>query len=293
MSCGFLIFAYDNDAIDYGTLALCNALLIKKHCTVNNVAVVTSSATFQSLILQHGEPLIRTAFDTVIINEIDTDGSNYRTFSDTRYKNFTVKYHNSNRTSAYELSPFDETLLLDADYLILDNSTDLIWGTIEPILCNNTTVNLDHIKNYGTSNGKLNQMGIPLYWATAVYFKKTIDAQLMFAQMQFIKENYYYYTKLYGFNPNVFFRNDYAISIALHIMSGFIEPHTVKPLPVDYILVSEDTDEFHMFYNGTAIITTEHGQGNIIAHSVQSNVHMMNKLAVIRQKDSIIKYATT
>ena len=54
MSQGYLIYAYNNSNIDYGTIALCNSLLIKKNCKVNNVALVTSSWTIKYLEKLYG-----------------------------------------------------------------------------------------------------------------------------------------------------------------------------------------------------------------------------------------------
>ena len=55
---------------------------------------------------------------TTIVSATDT-GTNRRFSSDT---GTFVEWNNFGRHEAYEASPYDETIILDADYLILDDS---------------------------------------------------------------------------------------------------------------------------------------------------------------------------
>ena len=190
MSQGYLIYAYNNSNIDYGTIALCNSLLIKKNCKVNNVALVTSSWTIKYLEKLYTKRFIKKVWDHIIIRDIDTTNADERRFMDTRYTKFHSKYFNSNRASAYDFSPFDETILLDADYLMLDNSMDFAWNSYEDFMCNNRTIDLNHTTDTRGFEERFNDMSIPLYWATAVYFQKTEKAKVIFDQITFVKENY-------------------------------------------------------------------------------------------------------
>lgn len=291
MSRGYLIYAYNNSNIDYGTIALCNSLLIKKNCKVNNVALVTSSWTIKYLEKLYTKRFIKKVWDHIIIRDIDTTNADERRFMDTRYTKFHSKYFNSNRASAYDFSPFDETILLDADYLMLDNSMDFAWNSYEDFMCNNRTIDLNHTTDTRGFEERFNDMSIPLYWATAVYFQKTEKAKVIFDQITFVKENYEYYRQLYNFIPSAFFRNDFSISIAIHIVNKFTEYDGVKPLPVDFIRVSHEFDEMHDFINGHAIMTSEKEQGRFRIHRVMNNVHLMNKSAIVRNSKKIIDYA--
>src|SRR5690606_27214653 len=89
---------------------------------------------------------------------------------------------------------------------------------------------------------RLDKMGIPMYWATMVYFQKTERAKLLFDLVAHIKEKYDYYQFVYEF-PGKLFRNDYAFSIAVHMLNGFLENDEFKNFPVDTILSSFDIDE--------------------------------------------------
>ena len=43
MSKGFMMFAHNNDEIDYLKLAVVNAMLIKQNCDIHDITVVTLS----------------------------------------------------------------------------------------------------------------------------------------------------------------------------------------------------------------------------------------------------------
>jgi len=272
-------------------MALCNALLIKKHLKHNNVALVTNEYSMTYLKSITNDELIERAFDIVIYDDIKDGNNAIRVFKDTRYTEFRDKYQNINRINAYNITPFEQTVVLDTDYLMLDSSMDLVWDCEEDFMCNRKTVTLDHEKNSFGFNNRFNEMSIPLYWATAIYFKKSERSRSVFELINFIKENYEYYGYLYSFQPCGYFRNDFALSIAIHMIDNCMEYNSVKPFPIDYILVSLDVDEIHSFKNGRFHITSEPDPGQFKLHNTFNNVHVMNKRAILRYKDEIINYA--
>lgn len=290
---GYLMYAYDNGLVNYGTIALCNALLIKKNCKVSDTALVTDSDTMRNLEKTHGKKLTSVAFDHVVLSDSNSQSTGDKRYFDTRYTDSSARYINGDRYTAYDQSPFDETLLVDVDYLILDDTLDSVWGVREDILCNRRVKDLDHRFDILDTGKRLDDMGIPLYWATLVYFKKTHMAKVMFDHMGFIKENYEFYGALYNCMVGSHFRNDYAISIALHVMNGFVEIDNVKPLPTDYLLVSHEYDVMHDFIDGKALVTSEPEQGKFNLHLVGSNVHCMNKKNIMRNSEKILRYANS
>ena len=46
MSKGFMMFAHNNDEIDYPKLAVVNAMLIKQNCDIHDITVVTNQASY-------------------------------------------------------------------------------------------------------------------------------------------------------------------------------------------------------------------------------------------------------
>lgn len=290
MNRGYLIHAYNNWEIDYGEMALCACLLIKKHLRINATAIATSHDTLDCLVKKHGPNLIAQAFDHIIINSTPRD-SNDRTFHDTRYSHKTATYHNSNRADSFKLSPFDETMLIDADYLVLDNSFDTVWGSPDEIMVNKLVVDLHHKEDLGGFNKRLNVASIPLYWATAMYFQKTMYVKSVFDLISVIKENYQFYQNLYKFPLSGYFRNDYALSIALHMLNGQIEHDTVRSLPINKLMVATEYDDLVNFINGTAYCISEAQQGDFKLHKIDTNIHIMNKWAIGRMAPRIINYA--
>lgn len=70
-------------------------------------------------------------------------------------------------------------------------------------------------------------------------FRKGPTAQYIFDSMEMIKNNYQHYRELYGITERNY-RNDYALSIALGIVSG----HTLKvdSMPWPLLSVMPDTE---------------------------------------------------
>lgn len=281
MSAGYLMFAYNSGAIHYGTLAVANACLIKKNCKNCSVALVTDDRTISAIKDAHGD--LDKFFDHVIVDSVDRKVAS-REFHDTRHSSDKIPYLNSNRSSVFELSPFEETLLLDVDYLMLDNTMDLVWGTDEDIMCNSRVIDIE----YNDCISRMHDMSIPVYWATAVYFKKTDRVRTLFNHMRFIKENYIYYMDVYGFNHGPYFRNDFALSVALHEMNGFFEQDAVSPLPVDHIFFGDSFDEIHCYDGKSLLMTSEKRQDVFIPHRISRNIHVMNKKAMLRKCNEII-----
>ena len=153
----------------------------------------------------HGKNIVNNAFDSIKVVDINRDVKDRRYF-DTRYTIKSQPYYNLNRSDTFFLSPFDETILLDADYLMLDNSFDYAWNGVEDIRVNKAVKDLHHNTNISGFDLRFNDMSIPLYWATAVYFTKTQRSKNLFQLINFIKENYEYYQALYNFMPNSYFK---------------------------------------------------------------------------------------
>jgi hypothetical protein len=99
---------------------------------------------------------------TVITNNTNTQ-SNYRT----GYAHGS-QWNNFDRYRAYELSPYDETILLDSDYVILDDNLLTVLDSVDDYAV------MTHNQNLLRSmDGDMGMMGINYIWATAVVFKRT------------------------------------------------------------------------------------------------------------------------
>ena len=192
MSQGFLLFAHNNGEIDYLKLAHICAKRIRKYYTDVLIALVTD------------QPFESDDFDHVISTSIEKN--NVR-----RLNGKNQYFYNTSRLDAFRLSPFDETIVIDVDYIINSNLLGNYFGSHESFLM-------------GTVN-TLNQSSCPVLrgmemkWATTLYFKKDNIAKTIFDQAKLVKENYSFYRHIYQFMAQNF-RNDYAFTIAEHIVKG-------------------------------------------------------------------------
>jgi hypothetical protein len=291
MSKGFLIYAHNNEEVDYGKLALCCALMIKRNLTVNATCLVTDQGTLDWLRASHTAELIEYAFDHIKVVDYATShgGSKQKKFLDTSSTSKILSWHNGSRNTAYELTPFDETIILDSDVLVQDKSFDLVWGNDEDLMVNNQAITLEHQSPRHTEV-RLDTMGIPMYWATMVYFQKTPRSKMLFDLVSHIKAQYAYYQYVYEF-PGKLYRNDYAFSIAIHMMNGFLENNEVKNFPCGKILSSFDTDELIGVKENelTFLVQDSQQEWRFFVNNVRGiTVHAMNKYALLRHAPTII-----
>lgn len=137
---------------------------------------------------------------------------------------------NQDRCRAYDLSPYDVTLLVDADYIV--NSSDLrsAMDTNQPLLCFDRA----HDVATGTTLTDLSTFGryrMPMWWATVVIFARSQTSSLIFDCWRMIQQHWDHYRDIYHINKPVF-RNDYALSIALNLVSG----HTISTQRIPWSL---------------------------------------------------------
>jgi len=189
---GAVVFAF-NTEINYVQIAEQAARLIT-HILKLPVTLITN------------QPTDSKAFDQVIC--IDHTIENRRPGRSQVWKN-------GNRYQAYELSPYDETLLLDADYLILDDSLLKLFEQEFDyrIMTHNQIPDSAWVERMG-------QQSLQYQWATVVLFRKTIKARMLFELVGKIQRNYLYYLNLYMIGRSNF-RNDYAFTIANNILNGY------------------------------------------------------------------------
>ena len=235
MSKGCLLFAFNNETIDYVKLANSSALNIKRLLNLPTTIVTDKPITFEHV------------FEHVVL--VDKPNHGHRHFQD--YEK-TVEWINFERHRAYNLSPYDETILLDADYVVSSDRLNVLFELGNSFLCHKTSFNVS-----GQCFDSLNNFGLysmPMAWATVVYFKKDMISNNIFETMAMVQGNYNHYVNLYNFNHYPY-RNDYALSIALNINSGHFINTDEYYIPWDLAsVVPEDsiekvnTDTYQLIY---------------------------------------------
>ena len=162
---GFLLLAFNNNEIDYIKMACCCALSIKSHLKYNHVTLVTDgSINWLEKILSKDQ--IEKIFDNIIIVETQ-DKENIRTHYDSPWTKFKAPFLNKNRANAYDISPYDETILLDVDYLVMSDMLDLVWDNTEDFLINKDAANLRNEKFQNILIG-------PIYFKIVFVFLKIL-----------------------------------------------------------------------------------------------------------------------
>lgn len=288
MSRGVLMYAHNNPEIDYLKIACANALMVKKNLGVP-VTLVTDSSTIKWGRKSLGN-LVDECFENVIVVDRDYSFTNNRNFSDASNTTKSLQFYNANHWAAYELSPYDETLFIDVDYLIMSPALNACWDSMHDVMVNHRIYSpIDQVPPYSKN---IDDMGIKLYWATVIYFRKSSLAEHLFSLMRHIQENYAYYRDLYYFS-NGMYRNDYAVSIAIHMLNGFSDFESViKELPINGMLMAWDTNDIHSIagLNDIILYTEKNkGQGDYILTRVKNlDVHIMNKWAINRHSDKLI-----
>lgn len=199
MTTGAVIFATNNEQIDYVAMAHWSARNIKRHLGIPT---------------------------TIITN--DPVGNNTRYFDDVG----TVSWHNLDRMSVFDQSPYDRTLVLDADYVVAGDQLKILLEVNKDFMCHRWASDATGLRSFDD----LNYFGIhrfPMWWATVMMFQKSKKTELIFQSMTMIRDNWTHYRNLYA-NNRTTYRNDHALSIALNIENG----HTLITDDIPWKLIS-------------------------------------------------------
>lgn len=289
---GIIMFAHNNAEIDYFRLAVVNSLLIQRHLGVKNITVVTDPASLEFAEHSLGRELINSAINNIIVVEKDKKfkEQNIRTFKDTSHTAKTLPFYNVNRCDAYELSPYEETILLDVDYLILSDTLNQCWGHNQELMMNWRYQDIMYERKDPTLN-RLNDFGITMYWATVVYFRKTPYAESFFNCVKHVKNNRPYYQDMYKWKGYLY-RNDFSFSIAAHMMSGFRD-RGIPQLPTT-LYKTFDTDDIHSAVDDSTLILyleKPRSPGDFMLTKWSGvDLHVMNKWAINRIGEELINH---
>lgn len=286
---GVLLIAYNNGKIDYEKLAIIAASNVKKHMKNNHVTLLTDVNTFEALQKELTPEQFAVTFDHIIVEKIEHE-RNTRMHRDSPWTEFSTQFNNKNKHSIYQKSPYKQTLMIDVDYFVGNNSLDVIFDTDYELAMYKDAIS---VRNYKPRiwEQKLHPDGIDMWWSTVVYWRSDSGvARLFFGIWEHVKENYQYYKWLYKF-PGVLFRTDYAASIAAHILNGHSVDNVVVELPGKIMRFSEQIDDIVEFnsLNNYVLLCPDPKElwKNICSRVKNENIHVMNKLAILRHYDKI------
>ena len=195
MTTGALIFALNNGATDYAAMAAWSAKNIERHLGI----------------------------PTHIVCDGDQHTHNSRHFQDLGH----VVWHNQTRPDAYNLTPWDRTLLLDADYVVASDQLRSLLDADQDFLAHRSAHDVTGCNDFHGLN-HFGEHGMPMWWATVIMFRRSDHARLIFGAMRMVRDNWTHYREIYKI-PKKTFRNDYALSIALLICDGHQLEHSAIP----------------------------------------------------------------
>jgi len=291
---GVIMFAHNNTEIDYFRLAVVNALLVQKNLGIKNITVVTDPHSLKQGEKTLGKRLIKKAINNIVITEKDKKfkALNQRLYKDTSHNTKTLSFYNANRCDAYDISPYEETLLIDVDYLILSDTLNHCWGHNNELMMNWKYQDIMFERKDPTLS-RLNPLGITMYWATVVYFRKTEYVENFFNVVKHVKNNAAYYRDIYKW-PGTLYRNDYSFSIAAHMIGGFVDK-AIPQLPTT-LYKSFDTDDIHSADGLNSIIMylekPDEPANFILTKWKDMDLHVMNKWAINRVSDKLMEYVS-
>jgi hypothetical protein len=259
MSRGALLFAFNSPRYNYYAMAEYTAKRIN-HFLGLPVTIVTDESSIPANQSYK--------FDNTIV--VEPDKNNIRDY---------VVWINKGRYQAYELSPYDETLLLDTDYVVNSDRLLQTFDISNDFCCHDTTSFLMHPK---APQEILSAYSFNTLWATVITFKKTARAKQIFECLEMVQKNYEHYANIHSFIAGVY-RNDYALTLALRIANGHLnEQNDIIPWNLLHVgkntsVYAESTDQFNTEYT---VMFDNWQRGKIRKEYINikdTDFHVMNK----------------
>jgi hypothetical protein len=232
---GIVAFAYNVDTIDYVSIARSTLALASKQLNLPYTLITDRELKNELHTMRH-----------------DVDTGEF------------IKWRNVGRHHAYNLSPYEETLVIDVDYLILDTNLNKIFD-----------VNWDYLlarNSHALTAQWSSTMGsnsLPYVWATVFAFRKTEKSKMYFDLIGRIQRNYAYYCALFNVDSRNY-RNDYAFAIADTILNGYaIE---TKSIPGSILAVDQSIQS--MTVKDKHIVVKDKNKSYVLP---RTNLHVMSK----------------
>lgn len=274
---GVFLIAKNNKHTDYVKQAVHLAKRIKKYLNVP-VAIATDSPDYltSSFDLSNIEHVIPLEY---------SEGKNARIYYDGSMSQREDVFKNANRASVYDLSPFDETLLMDTDYLICNDLLKNVFDSPYDFMIYKDSDDVAKVRDEREFQ-KISDVGIDFYWATVVFFRKTTENKTFFDLVRHIESEWTHYRRIYRLDSSMF-RNDFVFSIAIHMINGFTNGDFAKHLP-GKMIYSTDKDILWEMNDDSLLLLVQKkkylGEYTPI-RTKGMNIHVMNKFSLGRMID--------
>lgn len=242
MTRGAVILARDSGDVSYTQLAACSAKRIQRHLDIPTTIV-----------------------------QIQCEANGARQIGD-----HAVPWYNLDRYRAWDMSPYDETLLLDADYVVSSDQLRKLFGSQQDLLAMRYAYDVTARRDYQDLNW-FGRHRMPSAWATVVYFRRSRVAEMIFHMMGMIQNHWTHYKNIYGITERRF-RNDYALAIALNVVHGHqgswpAIPWCMANADPDCDVRQIDADDFEVVFRDS-----QDRSRRVVVRA--QDMHVMNKLAL-------------
>jgi len=273
---GVLVFARNNGHIDYVKQAAFLADRVKYYLDLPT-SIITDSPCYLNDNFSN-------IFDQVISLEKYSD-ENSRLYFDGAMSHASVSFNNRRRADAYALSPYSETLLLDTDVVICNDMYKNCFMSANDFLIYKQSQDLGNVRDVSEFK-YISERSVEFCWATCIFFRKNEANSTFFDLVSHVQDNWPHYVKVYQL-PSAMFRNDFAFSIAIHIMNGFQKGNFAAEMPGKLLYIT-DKDILWRLQDDEMILLVEKqdrfGEYTTIKTQGQT-VHVMNKLSLNRAID--------
>ena len=157
------------------------------------------------------------------------------------------------RTDSFDLTPWDQTLVLDADYVVASDHLGMILARDQDFMCYRHSIDITRpaeklLPCFGRHQ-------FPMWWATVMMFRRGSVSQYIFDTMTMIRQNWQHYRDLCHVHQSNY-RNDIALSIALGLVAGAEQsvhaiPYTLMNVQPTSSLHQLDTDYYEIVYQNS------------------------------------------
>ena len=199
-----------------------------------------------------------------------------------------LSFYNLDRADAYDITPYDQTILLDTDYVIFSDTLNKCWDNKNDFMMNYSWQDINFNRKFQLD--RLSQTSITQYWATVVYFTKSEYSENFFTMCKHIRDKINYYRSLYKWAGKMY-RNDYVFSIASHMLNG-LQDKATNQLPFT-LYKTFDFDDIHSVKgtNELVMYLEKHDAPGeyVLSRWCGMDLHVMNKWALNRISSGLLE----
>jgi hypothetical protein len=199
MTRGAVLFAHNTEKLDYFLMAENCAKRITTFLDIP-VTLITDENSIPKKVNNY--------FDDIIL--VEPDKSNLKE---------SITYINKGRFNAFEYSPYDETIVIDVDYIINSDKLLKTFDLPTDFACHDST---SFLMQPNLPQEVLSSYSFNTLWASVMMFRKTKKVKQIFQCLEMVQNNFKHYSELHHFvSPT--YRNDYALTIAVNIINGHLK----------------------------------------------------------------------